>query len=307
MMVIYQTLATSCALYALIFFINVYPIFLVQWTVWFLLVVSLALFALEIKRRKESIFIRLGCLILFIGHFIAMNVDHAQTDPSWPFSNNHLSPCGKSSCSDVSGQTDVPYHPLGWFNRNTYQQYLKVTPLTCFMGNECRWADRTGEIPKSSNLDGYATNNPSDYPDPGSGIRDGLFAFSLLTESVPCPFVRLEIGSPGRGLAIRARCARYQICHQGYFPEFKCTNPMDRFCEDCSTYQYNSVKEWSCLFCTEISHPSLGQRRTVLSLLFIHLVIQVGFIIWIIGLSITNQLKKKKYVKKTGISNDGNI
>ena len=177
------------------------------------------------------------------------------------------SPCGRSSCSKISKNTDpvpiVAYHPAGRFN-SLYPFYMFCPRLP----GECRWGDHTvnaaplgypGQpdeplLPDTTQTSCnartgsptslgdntpppcpfLATQRAEDYPDLGYGLRDGYYPGVTATLVKPCPLI--DLGNQGKGVDVCGYCSHYLHRHYNLpLPTKGCPSPdeVDGHCAIC--------------------------------------------------------------------------
>ena len=181
------------------------------------------------------------------------------------------SPAGRSSCSSTPGQNLVPYHPAGYFTVDPAGDLPIIDETGLFVAQSlcatrATWASSNGTNPTGYDVDPYtglidytkpcapgdpacarlATSDPSDYPDLGTGLGNGLFPGSVVNNVVACPGVRPRQPRPGAptallGLEICAECMNPRpahckpydgslvcwICPGGYIPGEDVPDPGD--------------------------------------------------------------------------------
>lgn len=157
----------------------------------------------------------------------------------WRYSG---SPCGHSSCTrNVSILNTAIYNPVGWFPHGKYVEYdvTHVEKYTfCNFRDHCHWADSNGndvitgyELREGSSLinyqrkwndhnkvknQGYATQRPIDYPNPGIGLAFGWKPVQRVGEYAFCPgnlfLTNRNASNPsyGYGRTICSTCKFYE-------------------------------------------------------------------------------------------------
>jgi hypothetical protein len=158
------------------------------------------------------------------------------------------SPCGSSSCSQVTYTSSVVYNAIGFFSSSTFA-FESYRPTVCVY-EQCDWADgnslpirgfpplngsaglpNVSATPCFSPPNCLATTRPEDWPNPGIGLPNGIFP-GFATQISPiaqCPGVRL-VGTEWVGQPACSYCLQYWRDYYGYTGAPNCpaavsTNP----------------------------------------------------------------------------------
>ena len=199
------------------------------------------------------------------------------------------SPCGQSSCSHAIDQIEEPYSAGAWFpSIMGVVMWYSINLNFCYCPG-CHWADNNTlpiygyppingtVIPDTSQAPiangGYATTNPSDFPNGGIGIPAGVYpgtGSTVPTTPALCPGVAAVLNSRnvlGRGCPICSQCLQWLRLQQGHIDPFT-----DDVC--CPASLYPSYPSGMCTFCPSTTTcPYVGQITNALLVVFCFLVV----------------------------------
>lgn len=180
------------------------------------------------------------CISMLLGVLVSLYFAWI-ADQAWPGGALQSSPCGRSSCSAVQGQTlmadgaPLVYNPRGFYVDHG-KEYTDHVDTTCVF-SDCRWSGISSEpirgrvpredVPGTPSADVcfspssspptttrcLATDDPADYPDLGTGVQGGFFAglgIATVDREAYCPGIRVPPGGAPVGGKVCAYCGPWE-------------------------------------------------------------------------------------------------